>query len=97
MTDQQIIEALREAAETLSWCARKMKDLCAGRDDVAGVALAAGRAFDAMRAVENRAAAKEDRQQPLMHLDSSDTRTHIVTEDGNLVGLQDKSEKDREP
>ncbi len=62
VSDRQIIEALREAAETLSWCARKMKDLCAGRDDVAGVELAAGRAFDAMREVENRAAAKEDRQ-----------------------------------
>jgi hypothetical protein len=56
VSDRQIIEALREAAETLSWCERKMKDLCAGRDDVAGVALAAGRAFDAMREVENRAA-----------------------------------------
>jgi hypothetical protein len=59
VSDQQIIEALREAAETLSWCARKMKDLCAGRDDVAGVELAAGRAFDAMREVENCATAKE--------------------------------------
>ena len=59
MSDQRIIEALREAAETLSWCARKMKELCAGRDDVAGVTLAAGRAFDAMQEVESRAAAGE--------------------------------------
>jgi hypothetical protein len=61
VSDQQIIEALREAAETLSWCARKMKDLCAGRDNVAGVALAAGRAFDAMREVKNRAVLKKAR------------------------------------
>ena len=43
------------------------------------------------------AVAGEGRQRPLMHLDPSDTRTHIIDESGDLVGLQDKSEKEREP
>ena len=44
-----------------------------------------------------RAAAKDDRERPLTHLDANDTRTFIINEGGDLVGLQDKSEKDREP
>ena len=39
----------------------------------------------------------EDRQKLLVWLDPGDTRSLIVNEDGDLVGLQDKSEKDREP
>jgi hypothetical protein len=33
----------------------------------------------------------------LAHLDANDTRTFIINEGGDLVGLQDTSEKDREP
>jgi hypothetical protein len=46
-----------------------------------------------LEAIQTYLKPKEGRQRPLMHLDPSDTRTHIVTEDGNLGGLQDKSER----
>ena len=51
----------------------------------------------AILAATMRAAAKKNRERPLTHLDANDTRTFIINESGDLVGLQDKSEKDREP
>ena len=51
----------------------------------------------AILAAAIRAVAGEGRQRPLMHLDPSDTRTHIIDESSDLVGLQDTSEKDRQP
>jgi len=36
---------------------------------------------------------KAGRQRPLAHLDANDTRTFIINEGGDLVGLQDKSER----
>ena len=40
---------------------------------------------------------QKDREKPLVWLDPGYTRSLIVNEDGDLVGLQDKSEKDRQP
>lgn len=50
-------------------------------------------AINVLEATQAYLKPKDGRQRPLMHLDPSDTRTHIVTDDGNLVGLQDKSER----
>lgn len=43
--------ALQDAAETLEWAARRLRDTCASRDDIAAVNLAANRAREARTAL----------------------------------------------